>query len=72
MLCYVCRQRWAPIIEGQSDEERLEVFESNEMLCCSDQDCLDEAYMMIQKENDVDFTERWIKETKELIEKGYL
>jgi 5S rRNA maturation endonuclease (ribonuclease M5) len=70
MLCYVCRQRWAPIVEGQSDEERLKVFESNEIRCCGDQDCLDEVDMMILEESDTDFTDRWIKETKEMVERG--
>jgi len=68
MLCYVCKQRWAPV-EDQSDEERLKVFESNEIRCCGDVDCLEAVDAMIQSD-DVNFTERWIKETKEMAAKG--
>lgn len=74
MLCYICRQRWAPctgdLFVVGSEKERKRVFESNEIRCCGDPECLAIVDAMIQEENDIDFTDRWIKETKEMAERG--
>ena len=43
MFCYVCLRRWAPAIGThfiESEKERKKAFDSDEIRCCGDPECL--------------------------------
>lgn len=47
MICPICKQRWAPLLEESSllydiktEKVREKVFKNNTVRCCGDQDCL--------------------------------
>lgn len=73
MFCYVCLQRWAPAVGThvstyfiESEKERKEAFDSDEILCCGDPECLKVIDALILQGKSI---EPLYEEAKRVIEK---